>query len=163
MTPQILPITIYPSPILYKKSVKVEKFDNNLKKLADDLAITMEYKDGIGLAAPQVAKNIRIIVVMTKDGPIVFCNPVIFEKSLSMEWGEEGCLSIPNTFGEVKRHKEISVKFQDIKGKKKELKAKGLFARVIQHEVDHLEGILFIDKKNLVRNIKRTGYKPELF
>ena len=155
MIPQILPVIICPNPILYKKSVKIEKFDNNLKKFADDLAVTMKYKDGVGLAAPQVAKNIRIIVVMIKDGPIVFCNPIIFKKSQSMEWGEEGCLSIPNTFGEVKRHKEISVKFQDIKGNEKTVNAKGLFARIIQHEVDHLDGILFIDKKNLVRDVKK--------
>jgi len=118
--------------------------------LAEDLEETMIKKEGIGLAAPQVGENIRLIVINTKKGPILMFNPKIMKKSWLKEWGEEGCLSVPLVFGDVNRHKKITCVFCNRKGAKEKINASGLLARVIQHEIDHLDGILFIDKaKNL--------------
>ncbi len=152
----ILKIIANPNPILRKKSAEIKKdkiISEKIKRLCFAMAKTMLTKDGVGLAAPQIGKNIRLCVVNTKEGPIYLINPKIIKKSWAREWGEEGCLSVPNIFGEVKRHKKIICNFIDKKGKKAKISAEGLLARVIQHEVDHLDGILFIDK---ARNIKKT-------
>jgi len=152
---RILPIIINPNPILRKKSVLVKDIKSGqLKQFCSDLAKTMIEKDGVGLAAPQVSKNIHIIAVNTKDGPICLINLKITKKSLTKEWGEEGCLSVPGVFGQVKRHKKINCIYCDQAGKEKKIEAQGLMARVIQHEIDHLDGILFIDK---ARNIKQEN------
>ena len=146
---RILKITINPNPILRKVSEEISPEEIGSKKINElclNMAETMVKKDGVGLAAPQVGKNIRAVVVNTKDGPVFMVNPKIKNKSLTKEWGEEGCLSVPGVFGQVKRHKSQICVFYDIKGKKNQMKAKGLLARVIQHEIDHLDGILFIDK-----------------
>lgn len=146
---KILKIVVNPSEILRKKNKKIDfaKADiKKLKQLCADMTETMKKSDGVGLAAPQVGENIRLAVVNTKDGPICLLNPELTKKSLTKEWGEEGCLSVPCVFGEVKRHKKVTCSFCDISGKVEEIKAEGLFARVIQHELDHLDGILFIDK-----------------
>ncbi|MEK7097542.1 MAG: peptide deformylase [Patescibacteria group bacterium] len=146
---RILKITINPNPILRKVSEEISPEEIGSKKINElclNMAETMVKKDGVGLAAPQVGKNIRAVVVNTKDGPVFMVNPKIKNKSLTKEWGEEGCLSVPGVFGQVKRHKSLICVFYDIKGKKNQMKAKGLLARVIQHEIDHLDGILFIDK-----------------
>src|SRR3989338_6435398 len=143
----------YPSPILRNKS---EAISNNeatkLRELIHDMAIVMKKKDGLGLAAPQIGKNIRLAIINTKDGVLALINPKITNKSWKKEIGEEGCLSIPGIFGMVKRHVKIDVMALDANGKEISFPAKGLFARVIQHEVDHLNGILFIDRtKKIVR------------
>jgi len=109
--------------------------------------------DGVGLAAPQIGKNIRLCVINAKEGPICLINPKITKKSWTKEWGEEGCLSIPNVFGQVKRHKKITCQYFNLSGKVLKLSAEGLLARVIQHEVDHLDGVLFIDKARNVRQV----------
>ncbi len=154
--PNILPIVINPNPILRKKSLEISL--NSIKNkefqhFCQDLALTMIKKDGVGLAAPQVSKNIRIIVVNTKNGPVCMINPQITKKSWKKEWEEEGCLSIPDTFGKVKRNKKIQCIYLDKNGKKNKIAAFGLLARIIQHEVDHLDGILFIDK---AKDIKKS-------
>ena len=115
---------------------------------------TMVKKDGIGLAAPQIGINQRIIVIMTASGPEFFINPLILKKSLQKDSEEEGCLSVPKTFGEVKRSKKISVEYFDENGAQKKILAEGLMARVILHETDHLDGLLFIDK---AKNIRREN------
>ncbi|MCX6796596.1 MAG: peptide deformylase, partial [Candidatus Falkowbacteria bacterium] len=120
-------------------SAEFKKFYRNLK-------FTMVKRDGVGLAAPQVGKNIRLFAMQTKDGPLIFINPKITKKSLTKEWSEEGCLSVPNTFGKVKRHKKITCLYQNDQGERKKIIANGLMAAVLQHENDHLDGILFIDK-----------------
>jgi peptide deformylase len=109
--------------------------------------------DGVGLAAPQVGQSIRLITVTTQDGAQAMFNPEITKRSLLKEWGEEGCLSVPNTFGDVKRYKKITCTFIDVQGQKRILPAKGLMARVIQHEIDHLDGILFIDKAKNIHQV----------
>ncbi len=151
----ILDIITNPNPILRKRSGEVpdDKIRNaDLTSFCADMAITMEKKDGVGLAAPQVGKNIRVITVATKDGTVCLINPVFTKKSLSKEWGQEGCLSVPRTFGDVKRHRQATCRFTDSEGNEKTIEAKGLMARILQHEIDHLDGILFIDKaKNIVK------------
>ncbi|PIX11239.1 peptide deformylase [Candidatus Falkowbacteria bacterium CG_4_10_14_0_2_um_filter_36_22] len=152
---KILNIITEPNGILRQKSLSLNQKEiksNKIKKLCSDMAKTMLKKDGIGLAAPQIGKNIRIIIINTKEKPICMINPIITYKSWAKEWGEEGCLSVPNVFGKVKRCKKIKYKYFDNKGNKLIVNAEGLMARVIQHEIDHLDGILFIDK---AKNIKK--------
>jgi len=117
-----------------------------LQQLFLDMVETMDDNDGIGLAAPQVNKSIQVAIIKTKEGALVLVNPKITRFSLRKELGEEGCLSIPGVYGTVKRSRNIRVHALDKRGKRINFKAAGLFARVIQHEVDHLNGILFIDK-----------------
>jgi peptide deformylase len=147
--PKLLSIIINPNQILRKKSLPIPAnkiVSAELKKLGRDMVFTMLEKDGVGLAAPQVGKNIRLITINTKNGPLIIIDPEILKKSLIKEWGEEGCLSVPNYFGQVKRYKKIKCKYIDNDGVVSEIEATGLMARVIQHEIDHLDGILFIDK-----------------
>lgn len=147
----VLKIIINPDPILRKKSKPVTAANlNTFRSFILDLAETMVKKDGVGLAAPQVGKNINIIVInkdvtKTKDH-LVLCNPKITFFSTKKIILEEGCLSIPNFYAEVKRPEKIRLKAIDINGQPIAIKTKGVLARVIQHEIDHLNGILFIDK-----------------
>ncbi len=156
---KILSIVTHPDPILREKSRPLDKkqiLSDDFKKLCADMALTMKEEDGIGLAAPQIGQNIRLIVVNTDDGPLCMINPVIKKRSMLMEWGEEGCLSIPGVFGEVKRHRWIRCQFINLEGRTVSIKARKLLARVIQHEIDHLDGILFIDKaKNITTEQKK--------
>ena len=156
-------ITI-PNPLLRKISEPVTSVNNEEKKLMDDMLETMYAAPGIGLAAVQVGVLKRIIVIdLSKDGekktPLFIVNPQITFKSDDLISYEEGCLSIPNQFAEIKRPSSCKVNFLDYNGKKKEINADGLLATCIQHEVDHLNGILFIDylsklKKDLI--LKKT-------
>jgi len=133
-------------PVLRKKADKVAKITPEIKQLIFDMGKSMKKAKGIGLAAPQVGKSIQLCLINTENGPLALINPKIVWKSLRKDIEEEGCLSCPDVFGLVKRSKGIKVKFLDENGKIKKFKAKGLFARVIQHEVDHLNGILILDK-----------------
>ncbi len=151
----MLNIVINPNPILRKKAEKVNNpLSSDIQSLIPEMIKTMLAKDGIGLAAPQIGKSIRIIIIHHKDKDLVMINPKIIKKSLIKEWDEEGCLSVPNVFGDVKRCKKITVKYIDEFGKEQILATEGLLARVIQHEVDHLDGILFIDKAKNLRRIE---------
>lgn len=147
--PKIYSIIKKNNPILRKKSIEIDpvKFGSNqLKKLFINMTATMNKKEGVGLAAPQISKNIRMVVINTTDGPLCLINPVITKKSLAKELREEGCLSIPGVFGKVSRHKSVECQFINENGLKNLIKANGLVAQAIQHETDHLDGILFIDK-----------------
>ena len=139
-----------PNQILRKKSLPVDKVDEDLQKLMDDMAETMYAAPGIGLAAIQVGVPKRIIVldIAQKDlpkNPMFFVNPEIIEKSNSDSIYEEGCLSVPGQFAEINRPDKCHIKYLDYYGQSKEIKAEGMLATCIQHEIDHLEGILFID------------------
>ena len=143
-------IIIEPDPILRKKSSSLEKVDNDLRKLMDDMLETMYAAPGIGLAAVQVGILKRLIVldISKKDEkkkPLFLVNPEIKYQSDNTSTHEEGCLSIPGYFAEIKRPAECHVDYIDYYGKPKKLKAKGLLATCIQHEIDHLNGKLFID------------------
>ncbi len=149
---QILPLVYHPDSRLRERSTEISPAEiSALKNLAEDMIKTMIADKGIGLAAPQVGRLIRLIIVNSKDGAQAMINPVLKKKSLRQEWGEEGCLSIPGVFGDVKRYKAVECEFIDLEGKIQNAKAKGLLARVIQHEIDHLDGILFIDKAKNIR------------
>ena len=143
--PKLLDIITHPNPILRKKSAKIERITDEMKRLILDMEKTMLEKDGIGLASPQIGQNIRLITINTKDGAIGMVNPKITKKSWRKEIAEEGCLSVPEIYGNVKRAQKICVIYFNKNNQKTRLKAEGLLARVIQHEVDHLNGILFID------------------
>ena len=139
-----------PDPFLRQKSKKVEKVDDAIRSLMDDMLETMYDAPGIGLAAIQIGVPKRIIVIdLAKDSeakkPMYFINPEIISKSNKDATYEEGCLSVPNQFAEIDRPEKCHIKFLDYNGKEQSLDAKGLLATCIQHEMDHLEGILFID------------------
>ena len=138
-----------PDKILRKISSPVEKVGNNERKIMDDMLETMYSANGIGLAAIQIGIPKRIIVIdlkiENKKNPLYFVNPVIKNKDNLKSTYEEGCLSVPNQFAEIDRPKKCDVEYLDYNGEKKILKAEGLLATCIQHEMDHLEGILFID------------------
>ncbi|MBD3359885.1 MAG: peptide deformylase [Candidatus Buchananbacteria bacterium] len=141
-----LKIIIKGNPILRKKSTEIAKITPGIKRLILDMVKTMKKDNGIGLAAPQIGQNIRLCLINTAKGPLALINPKITWKSLRKEIEEEGCLSCPDDWGPVKRAKVIYVKALNDKSQPISFRAQGLFARVIQHEVDHLDGILIIDK-----------------
>ncbi len=143
-------IIIEPDDILRKKSENLENVDDESRKLLDDMLETMYAAPGIGLAAVQIGILKRLIVIdISKEdkerNPIFLINPKITYKSKKTSIYEEGCLSLPGHFAEIERPAECHIDFIDYEGKKKNLKAKGLLATCIQHEIDHLNGILFID------------------
>lgn len=155
---KLLPIIINPSPILREKSIEIDNKKINkkeFKELCANMVKTMKEKDGIGLAAPQIGKNIRLIVINIEKGPICLINPKITKKSWAKEWHEEGCLSVPGVYGKVKRNKKINCAYVNKNGQKTKIQAQGLMASIIQHEIDHLNGILFIDKAKDIKEIKQ--------
>jgi|TARA_B110000008_G_C16673401_1_gene445697 peptide deformylase len=158
-----------PNKLLRKVSVSVEKVGDEERKLMDDMLETMYAAPGIGLAAIQIGVPKRIIVMdishdENKKNPMYFVNPVIRSKNQEKSSYEEGCLSVPNQFAEIERPNTCEVEYLDYNGEKKVLKANGLLATCIQHEMDHLEGILFIDylsklKKSMILK-KLSKKKP---
>ena len=157
-------ILTLPDPILRKTSEPVEKIDKKIKNLMDDMLETMYAAPGIGLAAVQIGILKRLVVIdiskeEEKKKPIFLINPQIIHQSKNTSVYEEGCLSLPGQFAEIERPAECTIKYIDYNGKEKELKSDGLLATCIQHEVDHLNGVLFIDhlsklKKDLI--LKKT-------
>lgn len=133
-------------PVLKEVCAPVEKIDKQLKKLMDDMAETMYESNGVGIAAPQIGKAIRLVIIDCQDehGLLELINPVITFRE-GTETDTEGCLSVPDIYGEVERAAKVKVEFLNRCGKKQRVTATGLLARCIQHELDHLEGQLFID------------------
>tara|TARA_Y100000768_G_scaffold386543_1_gene375207 strand:+ start:1933 stop:2457 length:525 start_codon:yes stop_codon:yes gene_type:complete len=164
-------IVIEPDPILRQKSENLEKIDDELRRLLDDMLETMYSAPGIGLAAVQVGILKRLIVIdiskeKEKKNPLFLINPEIISKSKNTSIYEEGCLSLPGHFAEIERPAECQIKYIDYDGKKKEINANGLLSTCIQHEIDHLDGILFIDylsklKKDMILK-KLVKHKKEL-
>lgn len=148
----LLNIVKEPDPILRKKAVKLRKADAGIRKLAEDMWETMLDAPGVGLAAPQIGKSIRLITVHvpadeedgTEEASYTLLNPEIV-KSLGEQVGAEGCLSIPGIAGNVKRAQTVTVKAMDLDNKPVRIKAEGYLAVVLQHEIDHLDGVLFTD------------------
>ena len=162
-------IVTLPDPVLRKKARPINKFDKNLQTLIDDMVDTMRDAPGVGLAAPQVGISDQLIVVEYADQPevkegeepkevkpklYVMINPEIMKTSTKTELGVEGCLSIPGLVGEVERFYEIQVKGLNRRGQPMKVKAKGWLARIFQHEIDHLNGVVFPDRATKV-------WKPE--
>lgn len=179
----ILEVLKFPDPRLREVAKTVTTFDAKLKKLSQDMFETMYEETGIGLAAPQVGELVRMLVIdcrpkeekgryniedMTEmerkiNQPLVIINPKIVDHKGKTRF-DEGCLSVPSFFESVERHEYIELEYQDVDGKKHLLKTDGLLAIVIQHEMDHLEGTLFIDHLSLIKSnkikseIKKNGY-----
>jgi peptide deformylase len=146
----IKPLILLPDPILRQVSKPVERVDDQLRKFAGDMLDTMYDAPGIGLAAIQVGEPLRMLVIdLAKEGeepaPHVFINPEVLESSDERSVYEEGCLSIPDYYAEVERPASVRVKYLDRDGKAQEIAADGLMATCLQHEIDHLNGVLFID------------------
>ncbi len=154
----LMEIITFPDPSLRLKAKPVKKFDKELQTLIDDMFETMRAEPGVGLAAPQIGQSLRLIVIEyaeepeTEDAPqpkpkrYVLVNPEIVQSSEEMVVGMEGCLSVPGLIGKVDRHEALTVKALTRHGKPQKVKAEGWMARIIQHELDHLDGILYIDR-----------------
>ena len=166
----VLEILHFPNPILKQKSRPVQKIDSRIVKLAQDMAETMYSAPGVGLAAPQVGHSLRLAVIdVTKANEprnlIVLINPEIVASEGECSW-EEGCLSVPECSEEVKRNKKVAVRFQNLRGETVEMTGEDLLAIALQHELDHLDGILFIDrlsplKRSLIKKKFRKKEKEE--
>lgn len=179
----LLDIITYPNPILKKMSTDVEEVNSEIETLAKDMLETMYDAPGVGLAAPQVGKNIRMVVIDTRykdeNGefsqedlteleqaitfPLILINPVITKKEGKIKW-EEGCLSVPGYTEQVERAEYVEIEYQNEKGEKLTLAADSLTGVCIQHEIDHLDGKVFIERlsnirRNRIQNkIKKYGY-----
>ena len=160
-----LDLAIGDEPILRKKAAPVKKVDLALQNLIDRMILTMRDKNGVGLAAPQIKQSMRLCVIETPpehddDGEeipdsrdlYVMINPEIINMSRKQVTGIEGCLSLPGYLGEVSRSQAVMVQFLDRRGKKQKLRLKGWDARIVQHEVDHLDGVMFTDKLTAEEN-----------
>jgi len=151
---RVLPIKHFPDDsVLRQKAKKVTSIDGSIQRLIDDMIKTMQQSNGVGLAAPQVGISLRVIVLqMPEQKPFALINPEIIKRGGEQEV-TEGCLSVPGYCGEIKRSDEVVVKAKDRHGKAVKIKATGLLAEALEHEIDHLNGVLYIDhienKKNL--------------
>ncbi len=160
----VLPVRLYGDKCLRKVSPELPRIDSDTLSFIADLIETMYAKDGVGLAAPQVGKNIRIFIVdpqwfeTNTRNPLVFINPK-FTSLDGVEVAEEGCLSLPDITAEVSRAKKITIDAINEKGELVRHQAEGLFSRAIQHEFDHLEGVLFVDR---VSKLKQLMLKAKL-
>ena len=155
-----LNILRYPDPRLHKKARPVTAVDDRIRRLVDDMHETMLDADGVGLAATQVDVHERVIVIDTsdtRDKLHVLINPEIIARSEEMLLGDEGCLSVPETYDKVRRHARVTVRALDRDGTSRDLEAEGMLAVCIQHEIDHLEGKVFVEylsplKRNRIRS-----------
>jgi peptide deformylase len=150
----IRPIRIYGDPVLREKAAPIAEIDDGVREIARDMLETLADVDGVGLAAPQVGVARRIIVVHppaperdeAREEPRVLLNPEIVEKGGGSVAAEEGCLSLPGLYETVKRQERVRVRARDLGGEDVEISAEGMASRILQHEIDHLEGVLFIDR-----------------
>ena len=151
-----LPLVTLPNEKLRTRSAEVDPSSiatPAFQAWLDDLVETMWKADGVGIAAPQVGRWLRVFVAVDGKTPHIVINPVMVRKSWRMESGEEGCLSVPGKWGMVKRHRSFAIKGLGRDGKPVTHDANGFFARVLQHELDHLDGILFIDRAHRVEDV----------
>jgi peptide deformylase len=161
----IKPLIILPDPLLRQMSKPLERVDAQVARLADDMLETMYDAPGIGLAAIQIGEPLRMLVVdLAKEdeapAPHVFINPEILQRSDERSVYEEGCLSIPDYYAEVERPASVRVKYLDRDGNSQEIEAEGLMATCLQHEIDHLDGVLFVDHiSKLKRDIVVRKFK----
>lgn len=156
----LLSIRAYPDPVLSQRCRPVDDIDQSIRRLAQDMAETMYDAPGVGLAAPQVGQDIRLIVVDTAEGdergnPMMLVNPSIVQAEGDLVFNE-GCLSVPDYTSDVHRAERVLVRAQDLDGNPLEIDAEGLLSVCLQHEIDHLEGTLFIDR---ISQLKRSLYR----
>jgi peptide deformylase len=168
-----LPICTYGNPILRKKAVEVTDVNDAIRALSKEMFITMHEEFGLGLAAEQVGRTERMFVIhippdsdLDEEGerenpdvemPLVFINPKITGHSDDVQMGPEGCLSFPDIFANVERSYEIDAEYTDLEGQRQTVHAKGLLSRAIQHELDHLDGILLVDRMSHVKKVALGG------
>lgn len=143
------------NPVLKQIAEPVDFVNKKIRNIIDDMAETMYKSDGCGLAAPQIGLSKRIIVLDDGNGLLELVNPEIIYKEGS-QVGMEGCLSVPGLFGDVNRYDKVTVKAIDKHNKKITIKAEGFLARILQHEIDHLDGILFIEKASDLKEVKNA-------
>jgi len=152
----LLPIITAPDPRLKIKALPVAAVDNKVRRLMDDMLETMRQAIGVGLAAPQVAVAKRVIVLdVAREGekpqPMMLANPEILWRSPELTTGSEGCLSLPEHYAEVTRPEKIRLRYLDYENELREIEASGLLATCVQHEIDHLDGVLFVDHISMVK------------
>jgi peptide deformylase len=160
-------ILIYPDPVLRRGGQPISVYDAALADTGKRMLEAMYRYRGVGLAAPQVGLEFDLLVLNPTGEPsdraqeMVMCNPKIVSRK-HLEWGEEGCLSFPGIYADVERHRDIVVAYRDLQGAEQTLPASGFLARVIQHEMDHLEGVLFVDRLSPVDRIRVKSKLLEL-
>ncbi len=159
-----LSLRFYGDPVLRETGKPIDVFDDELREFADAMIETMTRERGIGLAAPQVGESVRLIVALEMDDaddddarPVVLVNPKVVEESKDTWSFEEGCLSIPGITASVIRPREVEIEYQDLDGNKQTLRSDKLFGRILHHEIDHINGVLFIDylstaQKSIIKN-----------
>jgi len=159
----ILPVVQMGNPVLHSKAKKVKTIDGSIQKLIDDMIETMRDIDGVGLAAPQVGVPLQVVVYELPDDKkvTVLVNPEIVKSSEETEMMDEGCLSLPGYRGEVKRLTSVTVKGRNRQGKMIRIKGEGLLAQVLQHEVDHVSGIVFVDHLESPDKLYKTEDEEE--
>ena len=150
----ILKIRKYGEPVLKKKAEEVKEITPEIKELIFNMKETIQQVQGVGLAAPQIGVSKRVIVVQTERGAVGFINPKIIKKSREKETQEEGCLCLPGIFLKIKRFREVEVEAQNEAGESIGAKSEGLLARIFQHELDHLNGVLIIDRISFWQKLK---------
>jgi peptide deformylase len=151
-------IHLYGDPVLREKSAPVGPVDADVRALASDLLDTLTAADGVGLAAPQIGVLRRVLAVHpppdesgAREEPRIYVDPVVLERSAEQESAEEGCLSIPGVYEQVRRPREVLVRARDLDGTSFEVRVDGIVARILQHEIDHLDGVLFVDRVGPMR------------
>lgn len=172
--PIVREVLVLGTPVLREKAKKVARIDENIKCLVEDMLATMRARNGIGLAAQQVGATVAVCVIDTTrdnedtlaeaDGvemPLIMINPEITETTGTAS-GEEGCLSIPEIYVTVSRAEEVTALFQNLGGKQVSIRAKGLLARAVQHELDHLNGVLLVDRMSAIKRISLSGKLKKL-
>jgi len=157
----VLQLSVYPDPVLRQKAKRVKKIDRSISKLIDDMVETMYATGGVGLAAPQVGVSLRVAVIeIPGDETIVLVNPEVVKRSGEAEV-TEGCLSVPGYRGDIKRSEKVTVKALDRSGKEFRIKGDGLLAEALEHEIDHLNGTLYIDHLDSVDDLQRVAPDTE--
>jgi peptide deformylase len=152
------PILVVGNPVLRQKTKKVSQIDKSIHRLVDDMIETMKAAPGVGLAAPQVGVPLRLAVIDVDDTITVLINPEIIKRSGEVVELDEGCLSVPGFWGRLDRAERVSVKALDRKGKELRIRdAEGLFAQALQHEIDHLDGYLYVDRMATLDSLQRSS------
>jgi peptide deformylase len=159
----IMPVIKMDNPVLHQKAKRVRKIDDSIQKLIDNMIETMYDIEGIGLAAPQVGVPLQVVVIQLPDeeDAITLINPEIVKISEETEMMMEGCLSLPGYNGDVKRSTSITVKARDRQGKPIRIKGEGLLAQVLQHETDHINGIVFVDHLGSIDELRKNEEDEE--
>lgn len=151
----VRPILVVGNPVLRQKAKRVTRIDKSIQTLIDDMIETMRAAPGVGLAAPQIGVPLRVAVIEVNGKVHTLVNPEIVKASGQYE-PEEGCLSVPGYWAHVRRHEEVTVKARDRSGREIRIKATGLLGQALQHEIDHLNGILYLDRLDNLDQLQRT-------